>query len=153
MFKVDWNFPFDAERQEAIWFHGDKRVGEATLERDGNVYRLEIECNGETLFRVPIEDESGWWDWETTAVRYAEDWEAIGVHTDADLQAVSEKWAERGVEVWVHNSWFDLYTELDGEFVHLDAVTHTLTEAEQQAEALLTEVAAAGGWQQYLNAG
>lgn len=154
IFNTEWNINRADGQDDAVWYHGLGVVGTATLEKDGKTYSLAIRCDGETKVLVPYENEDGTYDTDNVQfIRYADEWEQIGVTTDAEMQALTEKWSERGVDIWVHNSWFDAYAEepeVDG-WEHLDAVTHTIQDAEAQARAILEEVAELGGWEQYLD--
>jgi hypothetical protein len=140
------------EQTDAIWYYGDTVVATATLTlSSGETYSLDICCDGETRYDIPYLNEDGTFDADNRQViRYARDWEALGVCTDEQLASTVHDWDERGVEIHRYNSWFDLYTEIDGVSLHIDAVTHTTTDAEAQAEAILQEVATHGGWKQYL---
>lgn len=151
-FEIEWFYGFDHQKQDAVWFYGSTIQGTARLTTaEGVTYSLDIYCDGETKYRIPYENEDGTWDRDNTEViRYADEWEARGVHTDKDLEAEYQKWQERGVDIHIYNSWFDLYTEIDGVSQHLDAVTHTQDEAEDAAVEILSEVAAVGGWSKYL---
>lgn len=141
------------ERQDAIWFYGDNYVGEVSVETDdGKTYSLDIYCDGETRFDVPYVNEDGSFDTDNfQVIRYEADWLGIGVKSDKELNETMEYWNGQGVEIHRFNSWFDLYTEIDGVSEHLDAVTHELPDAVSQAEAILSEVVASGGWREYLD--
>lgn len=151
--EFNYRTPVADGQTEAVWFYGDNLIATATLSlSNGETYSLDIYCDGETRYDIPYLNEDGTFDTDDRQViRYANEWEAIGVHTDEQLEATVKAWDERGVEVHRYNSWFDLYTEIDGVSQHLDAVTHTTADAEAQAEAILLEVASHGGWKQYLN--
>ena len=142
-FGVEWNAVTTDERQDAVWYYGLDVVGTARLERDGTTYELEIRCDGETKVQLPYDKTD---PTDVRYVRYATDWEEAGVETDAQMLAVTQEWLEKGVDIWIFNSWFDCYATIDGEWVHLDGVTHTIDDAEAQAEAILLEVAEQGGW-------
>jgi hypothetical protein len=142
-FGVEWNAVTTDERQDAVWYYGLDVVGTARLERDGTTYELEIRCDGETKVQLPYDKTD---PTDVRYVRYATDWEEAGVETDAQMLAVTQEWLEQGVDIWIFNSWFDCYAKIDGDWVHLDAVTHTIDDAEAQAEAILLEVAEQGGW-------
>jgi hypothetical protein len=148
-FEINWKHGYDKYQQEAIWFNGVGLVGVATLTTEnGETYTLDIYCDGETLARIPRSEEDLT---DLVSVRYDQEWREFGVTNDTELIELSNKWAKRGVEIWDFNSWFDLYTEINGVSQHLDAVCHTQDEAEAQAEAVLQEVAELGGWKQYFN--
>ncbi len=141
-FGVKWNIEATPERQDAVWYYGLDAVGTAKLDQDGTTYTIEIRCDGETKVQLPYDDKDFT---DVRYVRYASDWEEAGIETDAQMIAVTQEWLEKGVDIWVYNSWFDCYAKIDGEWVHLDAVTHTIDDAEAQAEAILREVAE-NGW-------
>jgi hypothetical protein len=139
------------EQQDAVWYHGDGYLGTASLTTEhGETYSLEISCDGETRFNIPRLNEDGTFDrYEYETVRYHSDWYEQGIHTDREIQELSDLWLERGVEIHINNSWFDLYTEIDGLSEHLDAVTHEIKDAVSVAEAVLIEVAHHGSWEAY----
>jgi len=152
-FKIEWRYPFDPNKQDAVWFYGDHHMATAALTTDnGETYSLDIYCDGETKVRVPYVYEDGsWHEDDYRVIRYESDWEAVGVRTDADMAAFTAEWEVRGYDIWSYNSWFDLYTAIDGHAEHLDAVTHTQEDAEAMALAVLTEVAMAGGWEEWFD--
>lgn len=148
-FTIEWRTgEIDPARQEAVWFYGYRHMANASLTTDdGKTYALDIYCDGETEYRIPSERDDGTFGvGEYRPIRYADEWDALGIHTDADLNAIYTSWMEREVDIHEANSWFDIYTVIDGVSQHLDAVTHTQTEAQQQARAILEEVASHGGW-------
>jgi hypothetical protein len=149
--EINYRTPVADEQTDAVWYYGDTIVATATLTlSSGETYSLDIYCDGETRYDIPYLNEDGTFDADNRKViRYASDWEAIGVYTDEQLAATVHEWDKRGVEIHRYNSWFDLYTEIDGVSQHIDAVTHTTEDAEAQAEAVLQEVAELGGWQKY----
>lgn len=153
-FKIEWRYPFDPNKQDALWFYGDRHMATATLTTDsGESYMLDIYCDGETEFHVPYIYEDGTWDRDDyRVIRHESDWEAVGVRTDADQYALQAAWLERGFDIHQANSWFDLYTSIDGYVEHLDAVTHTQEDAEAMALSILSEVAEHGGWLDWLRA-
>lgn len=152
-FTTKWSYGKDSAKQDAIWFYGTRHIGTASLEADGETYTLDIYCDGETKYRIPHRNEDGTLNLESyDYVRYVEDWNAHKIYTDEELNDfVNELLQVHGYEAHIYNSWFDLYVEIDGVSEHIDAVTHTQDEAEAQAEAVLREVAAHGGWKPYLN--
>ena len=140
MVKINWNYEIKSGQEDAVWYHAAGVVGTATLETDTGTYSLNIRCDGETLVKIPYDAA----DLDSVEyVRYADQWERLGVTTDSEMSELTEKWSKLGVDIWEHNSWFDFYTE-DGE--HLDCVTHTIPDAVSQAEAVLREAAERGGW-------
>lgn len=153
---ITWHEQARDGQTDAVWFYGGYSIvatathGYSLL--DGETYPLHICCDGETRYDVPYLNADGTWDAnDYQVIRYADEWEAIGVTNDDELTALTEAWFERGVEIHRYNSWFDCYVEIDGVLEHLDAVTHTIADAEAQAEVILKEVASYGGWKPYLN--
>lgn len=148
-FTIEWHIQLDKDRQDAIWYHGAGVVGTASLVKNGKTYTVEIVSQGETVYRVPYINQDGTWtEGDSVTVRYPSDWESLGVRTDTDLQKLYDSWIERGVDIWEHNSWFDLYEVTDyhnGLSLHLDAVGHTLEEMEQLARTALEEIAEESG--------
>ena len=139
-YKTDLRYEINPEQQDAIWFYGDQWVGSVTGEKDGKSVKIDIYCDGETRFDIPYLNEDGSFDVDNfQVVRYINDWEAIGVTTDDQLNATMQAWFERGVEIHRFNSWFDLYVDVDGSSEHLDCVTHTISEAILQATACAGE--------------
>ena len=144
-FTIKWTYGEPREdRKDAVWFYGENCIATATLTQGEKNYSLDIYCDGETLLRVPYLNEDGTPDESNLQyLRYENEFESAGIHNDADLEAISKKF--ENFDIWVHNSWFDLYVE--GE--HLDAVTHEIPDAVAQAQAVLEEVASVGGWEAY----
>ena len=70
-------------------------------------------------------------------IRYCDRWEVYGITTDADISNAYDE----GLIEWVNNSWFDLYAtdQNVGDAGWLDCVQHSLTDAIEQAIALLSE--------------
>jgi hypothetical protein len=153
-FHIKWRYEYNPQKQDAVWFYGDRHIGTATLEQDGKTYSIDIYCDGETKYVLPNRNEDGSLDFDDLDyVRYESEWTAHGVNTDDELNSfVEELWSKHSHEAHIYNSWFDLYAEIDGVSEHLDAVTHTQDDAKAQAEALLDEVFSLGGWENYLNA-
>lgn len=144
VFTVDWEVEVNPTRQDAVWFYGQNYLATASLKTEsGEVFSLDIYCDGETLYRIPYDDSD---TDNTQAVRYPDEWESVGVTTDEQLNSLYDKWQECGLDIHVFNSWFDMYVELDGVSQHIDAVCHTVDDANSLAESVLREVAAAGGW-------
>jgi hypothetical protein len=153
---TEWLVPLYENQKDAVWFYGHKQVATTTLTlSSGETYTLDIHCDGETRYHVPNLTEDGKFSealGDYKVVRYPNEWQEVGVNSDADIQALGEKLYALGhSDFHVYNSWFDLYVEIDGVSQHLDSVTHDIDDAERQAEAVLLEVATHGGWKQYLN--
>jgi hypothetical protein len=148
---VKWNYGEpNPNQKDAVWSYGINLIAEVSLEtEDGKKYSLDIFCDGETRVHAPYKNDDGTYSDDYEVIRYADQWEARGIKTDAEMQKFSEEMLELGHDIWVHNSWFDLYTEIDGVSEHLDAVTHDIDDAVSQAEAILKEVVSAGGWKEY----
>jgi hypothetical protein len=70
-----------------------------------------------------------------TVIRYTDQLEEIGVHSDEDL----EKFSALGEEMfsWVNNSWFEVYTEKDPDY--FTEPLHDLEEAIEMAKTLKLE--------------
>lgn len=153
-FSVEWSYnQYDPAKQDAIWFYGDRHIGTATLTKDGKTFSLDIYCDGETKFRIPYKDADGDFDFTNCAyVRYESDWAEHGVTNDAEMQALLDTLLnEYEYEAHIFNSWFDLYTVIDGRVEHLDAVTHTQDDAVSQSQAILEEVAHYGSWEAWIS--
>lgn len=141
-FRIEWNHAPEEGRNDAVWYYGCNYMATAFLTTDTEELSLNIYCDGETLVKIPYNED----DFDNVEyVRYSGDFESMGIHNDEDLAKMNERWANR--DIWVFNSWFDLYTE-DGE--HIDYVTHEIPDAIDSARATLLEVAYAGGWEKYL---
>lgn len=91
-------------------------------------YEVEVCCDGEmkAILNQHIDHAT------TEYVRYCDEWAEYGINNDAELADAEEK----GIVEWAENAWFDLY---DNEGTHLDCVSHTLTEAIQNAVSILDE--------------
>lgn len=151
-----WAYPLsNPDQREAVWHYGVKDpVATATLTTaTGETYTVGIFCDGLTRYRIPYKNQDGSWDFDNPQIiRYADEWEAIGVTTDTEMQALIDELAQHDYEAHIYNSWYDCYALLDGEWQHLDAVTHTTDDAQAQAEAILQEMAAHGGtWLDYFS--
>lgn len=141
-FHIEWNCQPEEGRNDAVWYYGVGFMGKATLKTDAGEFSLNIYCDGETLVKIPYSDEED----HVEYVRYSDQFESMGIRNDEDLVKMNEKWAHR--DIWVHNSWFDLYTE-EGE--HIDYVTHEIRDAIDSAHSVLLEVAYAGGWEKFFS--
>lgn len=137
---MQMRYELHPERTEAVWFYGDNWIGSVTAEQDGKSVTIDIYCDGETRYDVPYVNEDGSFDPNNyQVVRTEADWLGIGVTTDKELDECYKYWEGQGVEIHRYNSWFDLYTEINGTSEHLDCVTHTIDEAILQAEAVAKE--------------
>lgn len=149
---TEWQVPLYENQTDAIWFYGHKQVATTTLTlSSGETYTLDIHCDGETRYHIPYLLVNGELSGQYQVVRFANEWLEIGVNSDEDLQTLGERLYELGhPDFHINNSWFDLYVTIDGVTQSLEAVTHTIDDAEKQAEAVLLEVASHGGWKKYL---
>ena len=143
----------DPSRQDAVWYYGEKHIGTATLETAaGKKFSVEIYCDGETRAHLPYKNEDGTYNLsDFEVIRYEDQWEARGSKTDEPMQEESKKIMELGFDIWVFNSWFDLYTEINGTMQHLDAVSHEIEDAIRDAQAVLEEVEELGSWEKYFD--
>lgn len=142
-FQIEWNCKPEEGRNDAVWYYGVGFMGKANLITDIGTFSLNIYCDGETLVKIPRSAED--LD-DVEYVRYAGEFEAMGIRNDDDLVKINEKWGDR--DIWVNNSWFDLYTE-EGE--HIDYVTHKIPDTIDSARSVLMEVAYAGNWGKFLS--
>ena len=126
---ITWNQPDERSqgREDSAWYtyqsEHDLVVTVSNGERSISVY-----ADGEMRVIVRGED---------SIIRYCDEWTEYGINNDADIFQASED----GRIEWVNNSWFDLYANDDnvGDQGWLDCVHHSLTEAIEQAIALLSE--------------
>jgi hypothetical protein len=142
-FHIVWATEPEEGRNDAVWYYGSGCMGRAFLYAENGVFSLGIYCDGETLVKIPRSEED--LD-DVEYVRYAGEFESMGIRNDDDLAKMNERWEHR--DIWAHNSWFDLYTE-EGE--HIDYVTHEIPDAIDSARAVLEEVSAAGGWEKFFS--
>jgi len=142
-FHIEWATKPEEGKNDAVWYYGTGCMGRAFLHDENGIFSLGIYCDGETLVKIPRSAED--LD-DVEYVRYAGEFEAMGIRNDDDLVKINEKWADR--DIWVNNSWFDLYTA-EGE--HIDYVTHEIPDAIDSARAVLEEVSAAGGWEKFFS--
>ena len=133
---ITWHQPDERSqgREDSAWYtHQSAHDAVATV---GNGEReITIYADGE--MRVIISDDPTDRLKGHSIVRYCDYWREHGITNDADIFEASEA----GRLEWVNNSWFDLYaTDRNiGDDGWLDCVSHTLTEAIEQATALLSE--------------
>jgi hypothetical protein len=116
------------QREDSCWYtfgHGHDLVVRVT---QGD-RTIEIFADGEMDVRV-YDKPNG--STEAGRIRYCEQFPEYGMNNDAEVFEASEA----GRIEWIHNSWFDLYSE-DGE--HLDVVCHTLTEAIEKATEIIND--------------
>ena len=126
---ITWSQPDERSdgREDSAWYtyqsEHDLVVTVSNGERSISVY-----ADGE--MRVIVRDED-------SIIRYFEDWAEHGIKNDAEIFEASES----GRIEWVNNSWFDLYADDQsvGDYGWLDCVCDTLTDAIQQAIALLSD--------------
>lgn len=129
--KVTWHQPDERPlgREDSAWYTyqsaHDAVVTISNGEREITVY-----ADGE--MRVHID-----YDGDIVVLRYCDKWAENGINNDADIFEACED----GRLEWVNNSWFDLYASDDnvGDNGWLDCVSHSLTDAIEQATALLSE--------------
>jgi hypothetical protein len=151
LFSIKWNGEQPAADQQDACFHRytENYFATVTLTKNGETYSTDIYIDGEMHLNIPYLKFDGTENpADCEIVRYSDDLERYA-KTDAELSELISKWEKQGVDLWVHNPWFDLYTEVDGVSEHLDAVTHEVDDAVNQAKAVLQEVAEVGGWQNY----
>lgn len=105
---------------------------------------IQVATNG--IMRVVVYDKVQS-KYETVGfIQTADDWAKFGIHNDEQIFQSNES----GRTDWANNSWFDLYAQPEGLIPnnnHLDSVCHTLTEAIDQAVALLGEDQVWGEWE------
>jgi hypothetical protein len=125
---ITWHQPDERGRgrEDSAWYtYQSSHDAVATIsngEREITIY-----ADGE--MRVTVFGES--------ILRYCDQWREHGITNDADIFEASEN----GRIDWVNNSWFDLYaTDHNvGEDGWLNCVNHTLSDAIEQATALLSK--------------
>ena len=126
-----WHQPDERSqgREDSAWYtyqsQHDAVVTVSNGEREITVY-----ADGEMRVHFDL-------DGDIVVVRYCDKFPENGINNDADIFEASEN----GRLEWVNNSWFDLYaTDHNvGDAGWLDCVHHSLTDAIEQATALLSE--------------
>jgi hypothetical protein len=120
-YDVEWaeGLPLDYDQKDAAFYCTGSSSWIGTLRKDG--FEVDIYCDGEMRARVLVDENR----YETLSSGP----ELIdhGVKNDLDLSTM--------VVEWGMNPWFDLYCQ----GVHLDAVTHEITDAVASAKAYLEE--------------
>ena len=147
--KINYLVPASPEKQDAVFYYGDGQVAVVSVKTEAGWVDLSVWVDGETLLKLPYRNEEGKFVYDgenLDYVRYEAEFAAAGINSDEDLVRVTRECEDQGLDIWVHNSWFDVYGP-NGE--HLDAVQHEYNEAIDQAQAIAEEVAAAGGWEAY----
>lgn len=126
---ITWHQPDERSqgREDSAWYTYQSQHDEVVTVSNGE-RGITIYADGE--MRVIVRDED-------SIIRYCEEWTENGINNDAEIFEASES----GRIEWVNNSWFDLYaTDHNvGDFGWLNSVQHSLTEAIEQATALLSE--------------
>jgi hypothetical protein len=115
-------------REDPCWYtfgHGHDLVVRVTR----GDRTIEIYSDGEMDVRV-YDKPNG--STEVGRIRYCEQFREYGMNNDAEVFEAHEA----GRIEWVHNPWFDLYSE-DGE--HLDVVCHTVTDAIAKATEVIND--------------
>ena len=128
---ITWHQPDERSlgRDDSAWYtyqsQHDAVVTVSNGEREITVY-----ADGE--MRIHIEE-----DGDIVVVRYCDRLPENGINNDAELNVA----VESGEAEFINNSWFDLYaTDHNvGDQGWLDCVHHSLTDAIEQATALLSE--------------
>ena len=89
--------------------------------------RLGVFCVGEMRILFPeggVENPTP----DYRVLRYTSDLFEVGIDTDSKLSDFTDYWLERDFEVWVNNSWFELF-DLDAEEYIEDTVYHSIEQA------------------------
>ena len=151
--KINYLVPASTDKQDAVFYYGEGRIAVVSVKTESGWADLSVWVQGETLLKLPYRNEQGEFDFDSDGlnyIRYEDEFAAAGINSDADLTRVTQECGDRGLDIWTHNSWFDVYGP-NGE--HLDAVQHEYDEAIEQAKAIAEEIAAAGGWEAYWSKG
>lgn len=89
--------------------------------------RIGVCCVGEMRILFPeggVENPTA----DYRVLRYTSDLIEVGIDTDSKLSDFTDYWRERDFDVWVNNSWFELF-DLDAEEYIDDTVCHSIEEA------------------------
>ena len=127
---ITWHQPDERPlgREDSAWYTYQSSHDLVATVSNGD-REIDIFADGE--MRVHIEE-----DGDIVVVRYCDKFPENGINNDADIFEASES----GRLEWVNNSWFDLYAtdQSVGDAGWLDCVQHTLTDAIEEAKALLS---------------
>jgi hypothetical protein len=125
-----WHQPDERElgREDSCWY--TIHNGHDAVVTVGNDEGREITIYADGEMRVHLDHEG-----DIIVLRYCEKFTENGINNDADIFEASES----GRLEWIHNSWFDLYATAEDNDDWLDCVCHSLTEAIEQATALLSD--------------
>jgi hypothetical protein len=101
--------------------------------------RIGVFCVGEMRILFPeggVENPTP----DYRVLRYTSDLLEVGIDTDSKLSDFTDYWLERGFDVWVNNSWFELFdldAEVSGEDIEGE-VYHSIDEAVDACVQILT---------------
>lgn len=126
MIDVTYHNAYNQEQLDSA-FYVDGYGGVLASVSDGK-RRLGVHCVGEMRVLHPE---------RSVVLRYASDLIDAGIDTDKKLEEFTDYWLERGIEVWVNNSWFELF-DFDGDDEFYD-IAHSLDEAVDDCIRILTE--------------
>jgi len=112
--------------QDAAFYTSSSTWQTVWYERDNPFY---VVRNGELRIHATAKDGS------RAVIRYTDQLEDFGITTDTQLA----EWSAKGEEVfeWVHNPWFEVYSENDLGFFS-DPI-HEIDEAIKQAKEFLRD--------------
>jgi len=132
---ITWHQPDERSqgREDSAWYTYQSAHDLVVTVSNGD-REIDIFADGE--MRVLVYDLADRTN-DPSIIRYCDRWTEHGINNDADIFQASEE----GRIEWVNNSWFDLYaTDHNvGDAGWLDCVHHSLTDAIEQATALLSE--------------
>jgi hypothetical protein len=114
-YTIEYHMGFDPDlqQQDAIFYTGLGRI--ATVQFEG--FHVDVYCDGETKANL-LDAPQGR---VVSSLYNPSDFIDAGIDTDKALEIANNS----EILDWVNNSWFDLYCE----GVHLDCVSHELSEA------------------------
>jgi len=135
----------EREREDSCWYTFSSSGNDLVAMVTKGKRTIGVYADGE--MRIEVYTKNGNDFVQEGTIRYCDDLEEFGVTKDSDLWGLPYSSdampdmvgpnANGYYYVVVHNSWFDLYEEVNSE--HLDAVCDTLTQAVRTAFAIIND--------------
>lgn len=123
--EITYNYVVPENKQSAeFWCVGGGHEVIATLEfkdpdnslNDRTVY---VAVNGEMYLTIPNapddvdfrDPEVYNQDWNETIIRYSDQLEDFGIHTDEDLEKLHERFSLKGYQITHNNPWWEIWSD------------------------------------------